>query len=342
MKIKRDDFLAVLAAVKPGLAKRDIIEQADHFIFTGNAVVTYNDYIHISHPFKTDFKCTVDADKLYKVLVGIKEDSIDVGIEKNELKVSTKRTKSGLASFKEGKILDYISDLGLGGKERKWRKLPDDFVKAVFLCMFSVSRDMTHGILTCIRVSGKNVVGSDDLRISWYSLNEEISKELFIPVQSAIELVKFPITEYAVSTVDGVTSWLHFRTGDGVTFSTRTMAGKYPDVEPHFDVEGKKLSLPKELQVGVKYVSVMTEGVIDIDRKIKIDVEKNVITCRGDSSIGWVSRSFETEYDGKEFSFFINPLFLSQVLDKSTKVTVGKQSAKFVSGRFRHVMVLSS
>lgn len=339
MKIKREDFIKVLAAVRPGLAKRDIIEQATHFIFTGKEVITYNDYICISHPLKTDFKCTVDADKLYKVLAGISAEQIDISVEKDEFRVSSKKTKSGLSSYREGKILEYIDGLGMK-KEKKWKKLPEGFVEGMFLCMFSASTDMTHGILTCICLEGENIIASDDLRISWYKMAGAIDKKMLVPVQSAVELVKFPVVEYSVSKIDGVISWLHFRTKDQVMFSTRTMEGDYPSVESHFEMEGKKVALPKDLQSAVKYVSVLADGAVDIEKKIKVAVEGKTITCTGSCSVGWVSQSVPIEYEGRDFTFQINPLFLHEVLGKSTKVVVGKQSAKFLSGKFKHVMVL--
>lgn len=342
MKIKRLEFIDVLAAVRPGLAKREIIEQATHFIFTGTEVVAYNDYICISHPLKTDFKCTVDADKLYKVLAGIDAEQIDISVDKGEFKISAKKTKSGLSSFKEGKILEYIQGLGLKEKDKKWKKLPEGFIEGLFLCMFSASTDMTHGILTCIYLDGEDMVASDDLRISWYKMAGSIDRKMFIPVQSAVELVKFPVVEYAVTKVEGVTAWIHFRTKEHVMFSTRTIGGDYPSVFSHFEMEGKKLTLPKELQSAVKYVSVLADGAIDIEKKVKVDVEKDSITCTGACAVGWVSRSIPVEYDGRDFSFQINPIFLHEVLGKSVKVLVGKQSAKFTSGKFKHVMVLPS
>jgi DNA polymerase III sliding clamp (beta) subunit (PCNA family) len=262
MKINREEFTKALAAVRPGLAKKDIIEQATHFIFTGNEVTTYNDYICISYPLKTDFRCTVDADKLYKVLAGMEAKQIDVEVKKDEFLISTKKTKSGLASFKEGKILEYIVGLGLKEKDKKWKPLPSNFIEGMYLCMFSASTDMTHGALTCVYLKGENIFASDDLRISWFTMDGTVDKKMFIPVQSAVELVKFPVVEYAVSTIEGVTSWIHFRTKDHVMFSTRTMAGEYPSVEEHFEIEGKKLTLPKELKGAVKYVSVLADGVL--------------------------------------------------------------------------------
>jgi hypothetical protein len=73
-----------------------------------------------------------------------------------------------------------------------------------------------------------------------------------------------------------------------------------------------------------------------------VDVEAGNITCTGACSVGWVSRGVPIEYNGRDFSFQVNPLFLHEVLSKSTKMVVGKSAAKFLSGKFKHIMVLPS
>ena len=69
MKIKKLELINILQRVKPGLAKRDVIEQFTHFIFTGESVITYNDEICISHPLKTDFVCSAKSEEFFKAIL---------------------------------------------------------------------------------------------------------------------------------------------------------------------------------------------------------------------------------------------------------------------------------
>jgi DNA polymerase III sliding clamp (beta) subunit (PCNA family) len=334
MKFKRKELVETLAAVKPALAKKGIVEQATHFIFSNDKLVTYNDYICISHPLKTDFECSVDADKLYRILSNINEDEIELSYDGKQMLIKSGNVRSGLAAMKEGEVNKYIVELGLG-ELKKWSPLPEDFLEGVFLCMFSAARDMAAGPLTAVCINQSQILSSDDLRISQYTLSKNIGDEFLVPIQSVIELVKFAVVKYILTK-----SWVHFKTNDNVIFSSRTQKDKYPDASAFFETEGTGVRFPKEMQSVVKSVSVLAEGDIDIDRKIQVSVSSGLITCRGEREVGWIERDLETKYKGRSVTFNINPLFLHQVLDKSTKMTVGENKALFESGKFKHVMVL--
>ena len=339
MKIKREDLMAVLLAVRPGLAKKDIVEQATHFIFTGKDVVTYNDHICISHPLETAFKGSVEADKFYKILSGIKDERISLKADGNKLMVDSSKTRSALSMIPAGKINEYIDKLSLRTvtKSLKQNRVPSDFIGGLFLCMFSASRDLTHGPLAGVFVSGKNIYSSDDLRISRYEMKVKISEKMLLPAQSVMELVKFPVIYFFLAPKSG---WAHFGTKNGVVFSCRLMKDDYPDPSKFFATEGRKVTLPKETQAAVKAVSIMTEGIVDADRRVELRVGDGKLTLRGEQEIGWVERDVELKYKGKSFKTQINPTFLFQVLDKSTTVTIGENKALFESGTFQHVMKL--
>lgn len=335
MKFQRKELVDILSAVRPALSKKDIVEQATHFIFTKDRLTTYNDYICISHPLKSGLECSVDADKLFRVLSNIQEGEVDLSYDGKQMLVKSGKVRSGLAALKEGEVNKYITDLGKDYEGKKWKSLPEDFSEGIFLCMFSAARDMSTGPLTGVHVEGESIFSSDDLRISNYKMSSKIDDELLIPVKSIIELVKFKINKYIVTK-----SWVHFKTKDEVTFSSRILKDKFPDATKFFETEGTAVRFPKEMQSVIKVVSVLAEGDIDIDRKIQVSVGNGVITCRGEREIGWIERDIETKYKGRAITFNINPLFLHQVLDKSAKMTVGENKALFETEKFRHVMVL--
>jgi len=52
IKVNRVELKEALERVRPGLASKDIIDQATSFAFLKDRVVTYNDEISISHPVK--------------------------------------------------------------------------------------------------------------------------------------------------------------------------------------------------------------------------------------------------------------------------------------------------
>lgn len=68
MQITRSDFLRDLSAVKPGLASEPIAPITGYVWFTGTHMMTYNDVIAISVPFKTDFEGAVPGPLLINTL----------------------------------------------------------------------------------------------------------------------------------------------------------------------------------------------------------------------------------------------------------------------------------
>ena len=131
-KTNKEELLQMLSAVKPGLSQKDIVEQSSQFIFTREEIITYNDQVCISHPFKTDFKCSVDASNLYKLLLGVPGDKIEMKFEDNQLRVVGSKFKAGLAVSIEDTIYELFSDIRVGFK-RGWKVLPSDFLEGLFL-----------------------------------------------------------------------------------------------------------------------------------------------------------------------------------------------------------------
>lgn len=333
MKVKREELLKILAAVKPGLAKKELVEQATHFIFAGKNIITYNDRICISHPFETDFSCSVKADDFYKLLLKMEADEVELVYDKDVLLIKSGKVKSGMAASKDTKVLDLVDLLELD--KQKWLTIPEGFTEGIYLCMFSISKDVSQGFLSCLGVQGDMIMSSDDVRISSYKMKSKIKKNFLIPLTSVIELIKFKPIKYSVSD-----AWVYFKTEDDVCFSSRNVEGEFPDLQEYFKTEGLELKLPKELRSAIDLTMIMAEGEVDLSKKISVSIGPDGITCRGEKETGWVEKEVEFKYKGKKITFFINPQFFGQVLSKSTVMTLGEGKALFESDQFKHIMSL--
>ena len=337
MKLKREEFLGILKAVRPGLAKKEIIDRSTNFIFSGKSVLTYNDLICISHPLKTDFHCAVPAADFYKIVSGMEGDEIDLSCKEGKILLNGKKSRSGHASVSElGGLEDLIKALRLESSGRKWVSLPDDFIEGLKLCMFSVSQDATQIALSCVSVNNSTIVSSDNNRISYYEMKKGLKAEFLIRGSSVVELVNFPVVEFCLSD-----AWIYFRTKENVIFASRRNEGEFPDVSSFLELKGQKITFPKELRGLVQDVTVMAPGEFEIDKKISLRVEKGRIICRGEKEQGWMEKDLDFEgYTGKGVEFQVNPIFFEQVLGKSTSVVLGDGRALFTSGKFRHLMCL--
>jgi hypothetical protein len=333
MKLDKADLLRVLTRVKPGVAKKGIVEQFTHFIFTGKEIITYNDDISICHPFETDFKCSVKADDLFKILSGIKNDVVDIVLSEGRMSINTAKTRAGLATTTEGDAEEHVALLAIDTLE--WSKTPADLIKGLFLCMFSASSDMTQGVLTCVYVNGDKINSSDEVRVSEYKLKEKLDMDVLIPARNVVELVSFDVKYFCIRD-----NWVHFKTEDNVIFSSRRVTGDFEqDCSQYFAVDGEEINLPKEFKEEIDSIAFMTEGEVDIDKTIDLQFKNKKIICKAEKQTGWVEKEIDFDFD-HDITIKINPLFLTQILDKATTLKVGSDSALFVSDSFSHVIAL--
>jgi hypothetical protein len=337
MKINREKLVNILSAIKPGLAKKQIVEAATHFIFTGQDVLTYNDSICIIHPFDTDFKCSISANEFYKILSNISAEEIEITLEEDKLKIKTAKTKVTLATSSGESILDMIENLKLDEVMKKLTPLPEGFLRGVELCSFSTSKSMAQPVLTCVLIKDKLIMSSDDLRISKFEMQKAIKPSILLPASAITELVKFPVEDYCIS--DG---WAYFATKDDVLFCSRLVIGEHNDYEKYFEgMEGTQINLPEDLAKMIESASVLTEGEYDTDRLIEIEIEKGKIRCKGENSLGWIENETTLDFkQDKSIKFSINPIFLMKILEYSSSMIYQDDRALFSTKGFDHLMAL--
>lgn len=318
MKVNRNELLQKLDIAKPGLAKKEIVEEAIRFIFTGESITTFNDEICVIAPYPTDFQCSVNGEEFYKILVGIKEDEIDISLEEDQMKIKSKKTRAGLSTIvgekeRVGSLVEKLQNSTTG--KGFWRRLPKDFIEGVSLCMFNASKDMTTGVRCCVAINEDKVYSSDSVRISRFNMDGTV-KEMLIPARNAVELVKYPIKKYGKS--DG---WLHFLTDEDVMFNCRMMVGEYPYTINRFfekNATHGPFTMPEELGEIMKSAVIMATGDEVVAKMVEMKIEKGKVICRSEKERGWMEKEVEFEYTGKDMTFYINPVFFAQILTKAT------------------------
>ncbi len=336
MKVKRGELVKALTAIKPGLARREIVEAATHFIFTGQDVMTYNDQICIIHPFDSDFKCSISANEFYKIMAGMSAEDVELTLEEDKLKIKSAKTKASLATSSGEKVLDMIKTLELGAIMKKLEPLPEDFVAGAELCSFSASKDMSHPSLTCLLIEDDYIMSSDDLRISQYKMKKAMNCSILIPATAITELIKFPVVDYCVTG-----GWAFFATKDDVLFCCRMVEGKFNDYSKYFEnFEGLQIDLPKDIGAMIETAAILTEGEFDTDKLVEIEIEKNKIRCRGKSEVGEIENETDIISSHDKIIFSINPMFLLKILEHSSKMIYKDNRALFDAGNFQHLMAL--
>lgn len=346
MKINKQELLKALSAAKPGLSAKEIVEETVRFIFTGKEVTTFNDKICIIIPFETDFACSVHGDEFYKILSSIKEEEVDITVVDNQMKINAKKTKAGLSTIigEKERVISLIENLQTSTKKKGfWKKLPEDFLQGIYLCMFTASKDMTTKVRCCVAVKGDKIFSTDNLRISRYILSSEM-EEMLIPARDAMELVKYEVKKYGLS--DG---WVHFITNEGIMFNCRIMLGDYPftSISKYFREPENEIEIPVEMKEVMKTAAVVAEGEVDIAKVVEVIIEAGKIICKSeDKGKKWLVKEIDfPEYEGDKVLFYVNPSFFAQVLDKSTSLFLvqGEElpdKAVFTSENFQSLIAL--
>ncbi len=338
MKIKRKELLNALELIKPGLAKKQIIESEKDFIFTGVDIFTYNSQMSIFHPFETDFKCSVPSFEFYNVLKNIKEDEIEIYVSEDKLNIKSGKTKANISISNAKKILEIISSFDFNKIMDNLSPLPKRFLEGFELCLFSASKDLTKPSLSSILIKNNFVMSSDGFRISKFDMEESIEKTFYIPINSAIELIKLPVSDYYCNE-----NFIFFATNEDVLFFCPAINPEiiynYEDFFDNF--EGVNITLPNDLQEMINSSSIFSEGEFTTEKIIQIEILNNEIKCKGENGIGWIESSSKLDFNSNQkIDFCINPEFFSKILQYSTKMSYQKGKILFSMKNFSHLIAL--
>lgn len=337
MSTNRKDLLKVLQLVKPGLAAKEIIEQSTSFIFTKGQVIAYNDEISVSHPIKDlALEGAVQAKELFALLNKLTDETIELESTDTELIIKGKKSKAGIKLEIKTNIEDTLKALGT---PKKWHPVPATFLEAIDFCLFSVGRDMTKAMLTCVYCGGSDIISSDGFRITIYKLGKGKMEPVNLPGIAAASLKNYNPTEYSETA-----GWIHFRTKDEVVFSCRTMAGTYPvDKIKGFaeKIEGEKAKLPEGLAEALERAGIFSAGQdikASTDDRIKITLDDGTLTVRGEGQAGWFEESNRVRYKGELLEFEVSPAHLLAILAHTDEVIIGENMLRFESGNFIHLV----
>jgi hypothetical protein len=339
MKVDRKELRDILATLKPGLGKKEFVQQACHFIFMEDMIVTYNGQMLITHPYKCDEPFSVKGEEFFRLIDGIPDESITLSLKDKQLKIITRSTTASLATIseEENKIPKTVESLKK--QMKNWNPLPKDFCEAVGLCAFSASPDLTAAkAMACVSVQDNICKSRDISRASMFIMSSPIKDHLLIWSKEAIELAKFPVKEYCWNKE----KWVHFRTGNDVTFTCQSLKAEHSpkmvEVLDSFN-QYEHFELPGELKSAIDSIFVLAHDILDLSGKfLEVRFEDEEIFIKADNDLGWVQKNLRCSYKGKPITIGINAKFLSQILERATKVVIRDEQLHFSSGTFQHLL----
>jgi DNA polymerase III sliding clamp (beta) subunit (PCNA family) len=340
MRIDTRELRNILSLLRPALNKRELAQQTSHFIFFKDKIAVFDTKICITHPFESDYVFSIKGEEFHRLINGISEDELTLTIDdkKTKAEIRTDSTSSTMKLLDEDQDKYSEKIKSLEKKMGKWKKLPKDFIEALSLCSFTTSTDLTEGVRTCICFKDDYAYSCDGHRVSRYKLSEPAEDDINVPIRAAIELIKFPVTEYCFSG-----EWLCFRTDEDVTFSCLAINGDFPFEKiskPFKELEElSTIELPEELKQTIdETLMLASEDTAFAGKIITLHLENNEILVTASNDLGNVSKRVSFDYEETPIDIKINSSFLYQILNKSTEMYIGEMIF-FVTPNFQHFMV---
>lgn len=336
MEITTAKLKYALERVKPGLANKEVVEQATSFAFLNGKVVTYNDEISISHPVEglPDLQGAIEAESLYKLLNKIKQETIELSL-KDEVEIIIKagRTRVGLTLQAEVKLpLEETT-----AERGKWKQLPPLFNRYLGLAMTSCSSDMSRPVLTAVHVNQNGFIeASDGNKITRCNLSDELPiKTMLIPATSVEQIVKLN----PIKVAEGK-GWIHFLTEEKTIISCRILEDAFPNTLPHMNVKGTQISLPEKIEEVIDRAMIFAKRDHLLEEALTITFSPKKCEVAAKSETNWFKETLNSTYNGEVISFIITPYLLKGILSETLTFIHSKEKLKFAGDGWIYIAAL--
>jgi DNA polymerase III sliding clamp (beta) subunit (PCNA family) len=324
MKIDRQELLQQLQKLMSGVDSGFVLlEGSDSFIFTEDAIHSYNEIVSVSVPYLTELKGVVKAKEFYKLIEKLKTEEIEINVEGEHWHIISGNTNARLKLL-ETDILKYISQLKVSSLE--WISLPDNFYEGIKLCKIANSSNNLRGFF----IKDAYLVSTDRIRINTFRLNRELP-QFWIDDLGITELLKLKEKMFYFAISD---AWVHFKGENGSIFSCKRNADKeYP-----FDklMEYKNLVqneepylatvFPSNIKEAIDRISIMSDNIRGFE-VVTLTLEKEKIKLFSKKDIGDITEIIElpTPFDKDiGLSIMADVSFLMEAIDKCPNIAIKK------------------
>lgn len=330
--MKALDLKRTLELVKPGLARKELLEQSTSIIFRKNHIFTFNDEVAVVAPLDTGITGAVPSDPLYAFLGKLGEGAdINIESQENEFKFSSGRNRAGIRRDEEIKLpLDEEIP-----EPEEWEELPEKFLEALRRILFSCSGSGHRPILTCIHITEDWMESCDGYRMTRAKIQWRSEDNLCIVGKNLEKLSQYSPSHFGFSP-----NWIQFKNKDGVRYAVRIVDGEYPDLDKFTEVEGEEVEFPPEMENALDWASIIVDSSVKSTQKIDVSIGKGQCTVKGEGPEGWAEQSVRMKYSGKPIIFQAHPQMLKEMVKLARKITIGDKSVKIEAEDFVHIVSL--
>lgn len=330
MKANREQLLAVLDSVAPGLSKREVLEQSSCFVLQNGYATSFNDEISCRRKSGLDKELTgaVRAEKLLEQLRKWNDDEIDLVPTDKALIIKGGRKETGITMEAEITLpVDTVE------RPTTWTKLPDDFLEAVGVIHQVASTDENNS-LRFVHVHPRWLEGCDNFQFCRWPMKTGVKKSIHLRRDSIKHVTDLGMTEF--SETEG---WMHYRNPSGLELSIRRYLEDYPDLSGVLEVTGETVTLPKGLAEACDKAAVFSAENPDANQ-VSVEIKSGRLTVKGESASGWFTQRTKLRYTGKPMSFRASPVILQDLVKRWTDCVLGKGRLKVEAGSYTYILHL--
>ncbi len=336
MIIKKEELLLILNKIK-NIVTNEKNMLYGKFILLNDKIYAFDNSIFIMCLFvPTGINGVVNFQTFYSYINKLHIDEFELSEKENKIVIKGKSIK---ASF----VIEEIDDSMLSiietyeKDEKKYNKLPDDFVQGIKFSLFSLSKESMHP-LDCMCFKDDKIITSDNYRLTQYRISDFLKVNFLGTYNQIIVLSQFnPIF---FSNVDTIISFKN-NYGDELFLSKID--------SPYLDISNIIKKAKEEREV------VFPQGIIDsitrldtilddeyFSNHIELNFSKNKIVCKTKGTYGEAKETIDYDYD-IDLKFSIHPNFLKEIIAQTNigVVSIEDRKIRFETENFIHVISIS-
>jgi DNA polymerase III sliding clamp (beta) subunit (PCNA family) len=336
MRVNREELIHSLSSLKPGIAKKEIIEQGDCVLFDAASGLAYSFNEQIACFIKLNLGVTgaVIAEPLLTLLGRLPDDEIDVNQGDDNLLIKCKRSSSGVKCDPQLRLPINVLERP---DDDAWLPLPEHFVDAVGIVEGCVSTSDTDFKMSSIHIASDFMESANVNQACRYNIEMSIDEPFLVRHGVLRSIVSNGVSEYAVTS-----NWLHFRNKHDLTISCRRYVEEY--IEEMDTVIAKKrdsttITLPSGLKDAVATASLFSKdnlkGVDEVE--VQFFKEKQKVFILGEGFYGFHRHSHKIEYDGEDLRFNINPRLFMTLIEQYKTCELCPECLKFSNSFYTYI-----
>jgi hypothetical protein len=326
------DLLAVLEAVKPGLAAKERFDQGTCFVFKDGHVHTLNEEVYCRCPLPPgiDLKGAVPARPLMGILGQLADEEINLTVSHDFLKLSGKGKLAEIWMADEIKL-----PIGEVKVPKAWRTLPKDFCEAIGVVEPCTGPD-PQSRYAFVHLHPEFIEACDNQRLCRWRLRTGISRPTLLRGTSIRHIARLGMTDFAEAD-----AWVLFRNPHGLVLACRRLLEEYLDLARVFDFEGKPLTWPHRLPQALARAQVFSIQQPEENNRLLVELRPGKMKVIGTGIIARFTESLTLrDYPGPAFRFTIKPRILADLSKRCSTCEIGSNRLRVKTDQYEYIAVL--